>query len=164
MHFAALCTAVFWGCYGPTLAVARGHLNSPWKPYVAIGIAYLVSAVLCGLIAMWITGEPMSFSGVGFKWGFIAGTLGALGALALTISMVNGGGKTPQVIMAIVFGGAVVVSAMIATMQMPDDYHTPAGLWIGIFLVAAGIIFVTKNTPHPKPAKPVVKIQVGQPT
>jgi hypothetical protein len=36
----ALLTGLFWGAYGPTLAVARTAEGSPFKPYVMIGAAY----------------------------------------------------------------------------------------------------------------------------
>ena len=35
----AVLTALFWGMYGPALGQARAGLGSPFKPYVAIGVA-----------------------------------------------------------------------------------------------------------------------------
>ena len=46
----ALLTALFWALYGPTLAEARTDLKSPFKPYVAIGLAYLVWGVFGGVL------------------------------------------------------------------------------------------------------------------
>ena len=46
----ALLTALFWGLYGPALGQARSALLSPFKPYVAIGFAYLQG----GLLVEWI--------------------------------------------------------------------------------------------------------------
>ena len=110
----ALLTGLCWGLYGPVLGQARSALASPFKPYVAIGIAYLIWGVLGGAIGMWAKGDPFSFSGPGALWGFGAGTLGAWGALTLTLAMFTGGTAMPQIVMPIVFGGAVTVSALAA--------------------------------------------------
>lgn len=82
----ALGTALCWGMYGPTLSNARSVAKppspdfwSPFKPYVFIGVAYLVIAVVGGLIAMKIKGDTFSFSGShspAMTWGFFAGCLG----------------------------------------------------------------------------------------
>ena len=69
----ALLTALCWGLYGPVLGYSRSQLASPFKPYVAIGIAYLIWGVLGGLIGMYFKGDDFSFSGAGAKWGMIAG-------------------------------------------------------------------------------------------
>ena len=54
------------------------------------------------------------------KWGFLAGCLGALGALALTFSLTKAGGK-PAYVMPIVFGGAVTVNAIAAYFSLHDE-------------------------------------------
>src|SRR4051812_30251030 len=108
----AILTAIFWGTYGPVLAESRTFLKSPFKPYVAIGIAYLVWGIGGGLLGMLYKGDDFSFSGAGVRWGLIAGSLGAFGALTLTLAMFSGG--KPYVVMPIVFGGAVTVSALTA--------------------------------------------------
>ena len=68
----ALGTALCWGLYGPTLQHARAPGSppspppegwSPFKPYVGIGLAYLVLAIIGGLIMMKIKGDTFSFSG-----------------------------------------------------------------------------------------------------
>ena len=59
----ALGTALFWGCYGPTIGNAQTPRVdgkpllppdgwTPFKPYVFIGIAYLVIAIAGGLAMM----------------------------------------------------------------------------------------------------------------
>ncbi|OHA18645.1 MAG: hypothetical protein A2664_00250 [Candidatus Taylorbacteria bacterium RIFCSPHIGHO2_01_FULL_46_22b] len=161
MYTYALLTGLFWGCYGPALAIARGQLKSPWAPYLAIGIAYLVWAVVCGWIGMKARGETISISNPGFWWAFGAGTLGAFGALSLTLAMVSGGSQMPQVIMAMVFGSAVLVAAVVAFIQLHNEHHVPLGLWIGIVAVAGGVILISYNTPvkHPvRTAAPTVRL------
>jgi len=64
----ALLTALCWGLYGPVLAQARSALLSPFKPYVVIGVAYLIWGILGGLIGMWFKNDSFSFSGAGSMW------------------------------------------------------------------------------------------------
>ena len=157
----ALCTALCWGLYGPTVAKARSPLGewSAFKPYVFIGVAYLVWAVAGGLAAMSVKGDSYSYTGSqspAMTWGFWAGTLGALGALGLTTAMITGG--KPAYVMPIVFGGAVTVNAIVAFVQLWGKGHTSPMLWVGMFLVAAGVVLVARNTPHgPPPKKPAAE-------
>ena len=112
----ALGTALCWGLYGPTLGRARlaDDSLSPFKPYVGIGIAYLVIAIVGGLVGMWIKGDSFELGGASGLWGLAAGTLGALGAFSLTMSMFTGGARIPHAVMPLVFGGAVTVAAVYA--------------------------------------------------
>src|SRR5687768_17237267 len=131
----AVATAVCWGLYGPTLGKARSadEDQSPFKPYVAIGVAYLVIAIFGGLVGMWWKGDSFQFTGAGGTWGVVAGSLGALGALFLTLCMFNGGARIPHAVMPIVFGGAVTVAAMYALLSSGGRVaHAPPMLWVGI--------------------------------
>ena len=92
----AIGTALCWGLYGPVVANARSSMRpplwSPFKPYVGIGLAYIVIAFIGGLIAMKIKGDSFAFTGeqsAAGTWGFAAGALGALGALSLTSAMLS---------------------------------------------------------------------------
>jgi hypothetical protein len=150
--FAAL-TALCWGLYGPILAYSRTDLRSPFKPYVAIGLAYLVWGVFGGLIGMAYKHDDFSlasFTGRGGLWGLAAGTLGAWGAFTLTLAMFSGG--KPYVVMPIVFGGAVSVSAIYSIMSESADVHVSPLLWVGVVGILVCAILVASNTPHPKPA------------
>lgn len=149
----ALLTAVCWGFYGPTLAQARGALASPFKPFVFIGLAYLVWGVVGGMVGMGVKGDSFTLNGPGAVWGFIAGSLGAWGALTLTLAMFTGGMAMPQVVMPVVFGGAVTVSAIYAVATQRSGSTSP-WLWVGIAGIAIGIVLVAYNTPHATPHKP----------
>ncbi|MCA9213333.1 MAG: hypothetical protein KDB27_09730 [Planctomycetales bacterium] len=145
----ALCTALCWGMYGPTIGQAQSpqRLWSPFKPYVFIGIAYLVLAIAGGLIAMKLKGDSFSYSGGHFppaKWGFLAGCLGALGALFLTSAMMTSKGNA-ALVMPIVFGGAVSVTAAYSAMRLRG---ADPKMWIGMVLVLIGVVMVAKFTPH----------------
>lgn len=153
----ALGTATCWGLYGPTLSKARAPAGewSPFKPYVFIGVAYLVWAIVGGLLAMKAKGDNFVYTGAAFpamNWGFWAGTLGALGALSLTNAVITSKGNT-ALVMPIVFGGAVTVNGIYAYLQLKGLHVVSPALWIGMALVAVGIVLVAMHTPHGAPAR-----------
>ncbi len=159
----ALGTAMCWGMYGPALGNARSTVKpphpdfwSPFKPYVFIGVAYLVIAIAGGLIAMKVKGDTFSYEGAhaaARNWGFIAGSLGAAGALFLTNAVISSKGNT-ALVMPIVFGGAVSVNAIFAYSQLRNSVNISPVLWVGMAFVVLGVVLVAKNTPHGAPAKP----------
>ena len=157
----AMLTGLFWGMYGPALAKSRSAEKSPFKPYVLIGVAYLVWGIVGGLAGMAYKGDPFTFSAEGSKWGFIAGSLGAWGALALTLAMFTGGTAKPQIVMPIVFGSAVTVSAIVAalTTKNPIDPR----LYIGIVGMAICIVVVAYYTPHEHPPAKSTAPKTGEP-
>lgn len=153
----ALLTAFCWGTYGPVLQEARAELTSPFKPYLMIGLAYLVWGVVGGIIGMSYKGDSFSFSGAGTVWGFAAGTLGAWGAFTLTLAMFSGG--KPFIVMPIVFGGAVTISAItqiaVLSMRDPSHLHVSPMLWVGVVGILICTSIVAYFTPHaPPPKKP----------
>lgn len=149
----AILTALCWGFYGPVLAESRAFLKSPFKPYVAIGLAYLVWGVGGGIIGMLSKKDNFSFTGPGALWGLAAGTLGAWGAFTLTLAMFSGG--KPYVVMPIVFGGAVTVSALYSAWKESEHVTVHPLLWAGIGGILICTVIVAYFTPHPKPpAKP----------
>ena len=156
----AVATACFWGTYGPALSKSRGDW-SPFKPYMFIGVAYLVWGVIGGLICMKLFGDSFSFSGTHYpaaKWGFLAGSLGAFGALCLTAAVfyaVKGKFGGPALVMPIVFGGATMVNAITDLWLMKERPVVNPLLWVGMLLVIAGIVLVRMYTPQAHgPAKP----------
>jgi hypothetical protein len=152
----AVGTAIFWGCYGPTIGNAQAPrvdgrpLWTPFKPYVFIGIAYLVIAIVGGLAMMKVKGDSFSFSGAHFataQWGFLAGTLGAFGALCLTTAMMTSRGNA-LLVMPIVFGGAVSVTALVSVYRLHGSAKVSPMLWAGMLLTVIGVVIVAMNTPH----------------
>ena len=142
----AIGTAVFWGCYGPTIGNAQTPRVdgrpllppegwTPFKPYVFIGIAYLVIAIAGGLVMMKVKGDSFSFSGDQFangQVGFPGRCLGAAGALCLTTAMMTSRGNA-LLVMPIVFGGAVSVTALVSAIRLHGHAHDqPAAVgWHG---------------------------------
>ena len=174
----AVGTAVFWGCYGPTIGNAQTpRLDgkpllppegwTPFKPYVFIGIAYLVIAIAGGLIMMKLKGDSFSYSAAvpgtdrshfePAKWGFLAGALGAAGALCLTTAMMVSRGNA-LLVMPIVFGGAVSVTAIVSVLRLHGQGTVNPTLWVGMVLTVVGVVIVAMNTPHGHagPKKPSV--------
>ena len=173
----ALGTALFWGCYGPTIGNAQTPRVdgrplmppdgwSPFKPYVFIGVAYLVIGIIGGLVMMKVKGDSFSYTGAvpgvdgvthfaPAKWGFLAGTLGACGALCLTSAMMISRGNA-LLVMPIVFGGAVSVTALVSAWMLRGHVTINPLLWVGMLLVVIGVVTVAMNTPHghgpPKPS------------
>jgi hypothetical protein len=139
--------------YGPTLGKARlaDEQLSPFKPYVAIGVAYLVIAIIGGLAGMWVKGDSFEFTGRGSLWGIVAGTLGALGALFLTLCMFQGGARIPHAVMPVVFGGAVTVTALYGLLTSRQSAHASPMLWVGIVGMLVSVVIITTNTPHATP-------------
>lgn len=158
--FAAL-TALFWGMYGPVIGLARtaegGGPSAAFKPYVLIGVAYLIWAILGGIIGIKANGAALEFTSGGLKWGFIGGSLGAFGALTLTLAMFSFVGKPhPEVVMPIVFGGAVCITAltnMFLIRSGGGHLEVKPMLWVGMIGMAICIVIVAANTPHPHPPK-----------
>lgn len=145
----AIMTALCWGLYGPVLAYSRTDLKSPFKPYVAIGLAYLVWGIGGGIVGMIYKGDNFVFTGPGALWGLAGGTLGAWGAFTLTLAMFSGG--KPFVVMPIVFGGAVTVSALYSFWTESKHVEVNPLLWVGIVGILISTVIVARFTPHPKP-------------
>lgn len=150
----ALGTALCWGLYGPTLGRARlaDAELSPFKPYVGIGVAYLVIAIVGGLIGMWYKGDSFAPGAAGGLWGLAAGTLGALGAFSLTLCMFNGGALIPHAVMPVVFGGAVTITALYTLWSSGGRLQASPMLWLGILGMLVSTVIITRNTPHAAPS------------
>lgn len=156
----AIATAVFWGLYGPALGKSRIPGQTPFKPYVFIGIAYLVWGCLGGAIAVQLSGDGFSFPAKAGWWGFIAGSLGAFGALTLTYAMYQA--KDASLVMPVVFGGATSVAAItgLVLQARSGSMHIDYRQIIGFLLVIVGVVLIQKYSAHgPAPAKPGAAVE-----
>lgn len=150
-----------WGAYGPTLHKGQAAMmNSRLRPFLCVGLAYFLIAVLLPPLILAANPEPSSFTnskGVGTMWSVLAGTAGALGALGIIMAF-NFGGK-PIYVMPLIFGGAPVVATLVSVVSQ-GLYGDIGPLFLaGLILVIAGaamvLVFAPKGAPHaaaPAPA------------
>ena len=158
----ALGVALCWGMYGPTLSHARAPNREwgPFKPYLFIGIAYLVIAVIGGAMMMKLAfNDNFNYSGTyapAMKYGFLAGCLGALGALFLTFALTKAGGK-PAYVMPIV---PVVLSQQMQSLRSSASSKEKQRVrsWVGMAFVAVGIIMTVEHTSRTSPRKNRIRL------
>ncbi len=142
-------TAVCWGVYGPVLhkgqhgmgaEVAGKHVNSLWRPFTCVGLAYFGIAVLVPAALLAVRGEQGTWSTTGTIWSLAAGAAGALGALGIILAFKNRG--NPLYVMPLVFGCAPVVNTFF-TMLMSKTYKQVNPLFLaGLILVVTGAVTV----------------------
>ena len=148
----AFMTVTAWGLYGVFLHTGQISMSDPvhgrYKAFLFVGIAYLLTAVIGSAIMLVVNGAQWSFPAKGLIWSTLAGLVGAIGAFGVLLAF--GAKGTPPVVMSIVFAGAPIVNAVVATAL-----HPPAGGWgalrwpfvLGIVLAAIGGCLVTLFRP-----------------
>ena len=113
----AILTVASWGLYGVFLHSGQMAMNDPvlgrYKAFLLVGVAYFIFAVLAPLVLLKANGSDFSFPARGIWISLIAGTLGAVGAFGILLAF--GAKGHPQVVMSIVFAGAPIVNAVVAT-------------------------------------------------
>jgi len=140
-------TAICWGVYGPVLHFGREAMHSPLRPFVCVGLAYFLIAVLIPLLLLARKGERGEWTTRGLVWSMLAGTAGALGALGVILAL-HFGGK-PIYVMPLVFGGAPVINTLLsATMNSAYD-QLKAPFLAGLLLVITGAVTVLVFKPQP---------------
>jgi hypothetical protein len=146
-----LLTAVCWGVYGPLVRWAQADLEkSHLMPFIGVGVAYFLIAVLAPGGWLQARGESGSWTLLGTIWSLAAGALGAIGALGIILALVNRG--DPIYVMPLVFGTAPVVNTF-TTMAMNRTYKEAGPLFFaGLILVITGAITVLIFKPSPTAA------------
>ena len=157
-----LLTVATWGLYGVYLHSGQMAMQDAvfgrYKAFLFVGIAYFVIAVLAPLALLKFQGSNFNFPSRGIWLSLFAGALGAVGAFGILLAF--GAKGTPQVVMSIVFAGAPVVNAVVATwMHPPKDglAGVPWQFYVGIVMAAIGGCVVSLYRPSPAPAKAVAK-------
>jgi drug/metabolite transporter (DMT)-like permease len=155
LFFVAL-TILCWGVYGPVLhegqeALGDGVKLSRWTPFICVGVAYFLIAVVYPLIMIPKEAKG-NWSPSGAFWSFFAGAIGAIGALGIILAFMFGG--TPVFIMPLVFGFAPVINTIVTMLMSRTIKQASLVFYVGVLVVAiggAGVMFF-KPKPPPKTA------------
>ena len=148
--------ALSWGAYVPSihhgqLALPAGA-NRAFKAFLFVGVAYFIFAVLAPLVLLKLQGASWSYPSRGIWVSLFAGALGAIGAFGILLAF--GAKGTPQVVMSIVFAGAPIVNAIVATWMHPPKSGlagVPWQFYAGILMAATGGCIVSLYRPAPAP-------------
>ena len=161
--FYVLLTVCTWGLYGVYLHSGQMAMQDPvfgrYKAFLFVGIAYFIFAVLAPLVLLKLQGSNFSFPSKGIWLSLFAGALGAIGAFGILLAF--GAKGTPSVVMSIVFAGAPVVNAVVATwMHPPKDglAGVPWQFYVGMAMAATGGCMVSLYKPTPAPAKTAARV------
>jgi hypothetical protein len=158
----ALCTALFWGVYGPLLQKGHQYMGTEgrMRPFICVGIAYFLVAIVAPIVVMYTLGIDRGeglFRGwtmSGIAWSILAGSVGALGAFTLLMAIGAGGPPSTLYIMPIVFGCAPVVSTL-TSMYFNNTFNKMSPFFAaGLILVAAGAVTILITAPRQKPHSP----------
>ena len=158
-------TAVCWGVYGPVLHFGREAMHSPLRPFVCVGAAYFVIAVVIPLLLLARGGERGAWTTAGIVWSLVAGAAGALGALGVILAL-HFGGK-PIYVMPLVFGGAPVVNTLLSAWMSGGFGQLKPPFLAGVLLVVTGAATVLVFKPQPAatpPASTVAATVDAEPT
>jgi len=156
----ALCTALFWGTYGPLLQKGHQYMatDGRLRPFICVGIAYLLVAIVGPVVVMYTTGidrgdglfHHWTFSGI--VWSTVAGGVGALGAFTLIMALGAGGPRSVGYVMPMVFGFAPMISTL-TSMYFNKTFDQMSPFFAaGLILIVAGAVTILFTAPKPKPA------------
>ena len=138
-------TAICWGVYGPVLHFGQNDLHSSLRPFVCVGLAYFLIAVLAPLLLIMRFREKGSWTVQGVLWSLLAGSAGAMGALGIILALRFGG--NPVYVMPLVFGGAPVVNTLLTAFMSKSFDQLKAPFLAGLILVVLGAVTVLLNKP-----------------
>ena len=149
----AFITVLSWGLYGVLLHTGQISMADPvngrYKAFLLVGVAYFLTAVLAPLIVLYVNDASWCFPAKGALWSCLAGIVGAIGAFF--VLMAFGAKGSPTVVMSIVFAGAPIVNAVVATLSHPPPGGFSSVRWpfvLGILLAALGGCLVTFYRPQ----------------
>ncbi len=130
-----------WGVYGPVLQIGKQEmLGSSLRPFICVGLAYFLIAVMVPAVLLRLNGESGHWSTSGVIWSLAAGAAGALGALGIILAFAFRG--SPVYVMPLVFGGAPVVNTFL-TMYWAKSYKQASPVFFaGLILVIVGAVSV----------------------
>lgn len=142
-------TALSWGSYGPVLHKGQMKMaGSRLRPFLCVGLAYFLIAVLVPLPLQKIFSEQVHWNFSGVAWSLAGGAAGAIGALGIILAF-NFGGK-PIFVMPLVFGGAPVVNTLVTTWHEGTIGSIEPPFFAALMLVIGGAMTVLIFAPKPK--------------
>jgi len=166
----AVCTALFWGTYGPLLQKGHHFMESGrLRPFICVGFAYLLVAIIGPIVVMYATGMEKGqglqsgWTTRGILWSTLAGGVGALGAFTLIMAINYGGPPSTIYVMPIVFGCAPIVSTFTSMYFNKMLGQISPFFAAGLILVAAGAITILVTAPRPRPASHSAKPAAVEP-
>lgn len=148
-----LLTALCWGVYGPVLHNGQHDMGgSSLRPFICVGLAYFLIAVLVPLGLLKSRGETGAWTFTGTVWSLAAGAAGALGALGIILAFKFDG--NPVYVMPLVFGGAPVVNTFTTMFLTKTTKQAGPMFFAGLILVVAGAVTVLIFRPAAPGGKP----------
>jgi hypothetical protein len=143
-------TVLCWGAYGPLLRVGTLKMQgSHWLPFLFVGVAYFLIAVVASSALLIWRGEPGNWNLGGTLWSFVAGVVTAVGALGVILALANKG--SPIFVMPLVFGGAPVINTLLSMWMSKTHREAGPFFYAGLILVVAGAVAVLVFSPPPAP-------------
>lgn len=140
-------TALCWGIYGPVLHKGQVAMQgSRLRPFICVGLAYFLIAVILPLTVLSISPEPgqwTNFSGT--AWSLAGGAAGAIGALGIILAFTYGG--KPVYVMPLVFGGAPVVNTLTTILTTGSLASVSPVFFAGLIIVVVGAVTVLVFAP-----------------
>ena len=138
-----------WGNYGPLMHAGQyGMEGSSLRPFICVGMAYFLIAVLVPIAVLTLRGEEGGWTIPGAFWSLSAGAIGAVGALGIIMAFKFYG--RPVYVMPLVFGCAPVVNTFV-TMSMTRTLRSASVIFFaGVFVVAlgaAGVMYFKPQRP-----------------
>jgi gas vesicle protein len=128
-------------------ALGDGFRPSSLRPFICVGLAYFVIAVIVPIVVLKTRGEKGSWTTSGTIWSFTAGLVTAIGALGIILAFKFRG--SPIYVMPLVFGCAPVVNTFV-TMAMSRTFKEAGPIFYAGVIVAAtgaaGVMFFKPTT------------------
>ena len=152
-------TALCWGAYGPVLHFGREAMHSSLRPFMCVGAAYFLIAVLVPTLLLARGGERGGWTTKGVVWSLLAGVAGSLGALGVILAL--GFGGRPIYVMPLVFGGAPVVNTLLSAFMNRAFGQLKAPFLAGLLLVVTGAVTVLVFKPQAAPPKPAATAEAA---
>jgi len=148
-----LLTVFCWGNYGPLMHHGNLAMGDALRPFVGVGFAYFLIAVVVPILLLKKNNEKGHWSTPGVVLSLFAGAVGALGALGVIVAF--SANAKPVYVMPLVFGGAPVINTLV-TMAMGKNFEKIRPVFfVGILMAALGGAGVLFFRPAAKPSGPV---------